>query len=178
MKTLITIMTVFLCASAQAEIYKCFKNDTISYQQLPCNESKSIGYEFRIQNDLSAQQLAYAKEQMDMELADYNDAKKLKKEANDKERIIRAEERKAEAAFKSVEQKERQTIALESRNKREIYDQSSVYFRNYYPYGGYPYRGKAYGWDYHRKKSYGKDHHRRKPHLRSPSRYSKNISMN
>jgi hypothetical protein len=141
MKYIFTIMTILFCSYTHAGIYKCNINGKISYQQEPCEVSGGVGYELKKQKDITSQQQLDAKAKMDAELTEYLEAKQLKKEAYDKERIIRAEEDKAYAAYQSAQQAKRQANALEERNAIEARKrQGSGY---YWGYGNY-YRGRYF----------------------------------
>lgn len=150
-KIFILIMTLF-SIHAYAGIYKCNVKGKISYQQSPCVASGAIGYEIKQENDISLQQQAEAKEKMAAELAVYNETKKLKKEAYDKERLIRAEEDKAYAALQRAQQAKRQVNALEQRNEMRIRQRSSYYYTGRYPLFWSP-------WMYR--------HHHKRPHFRN-----------
>ncbi len=135
MRVFLTLLTMLFCTSTSAEIYKCTKNNRISYQQTPCKKSGSTGKLFKMQIDITEQQQIDAKVKMNSELADYNETKQLKKAANDKERIIRAEENKATAASKSATQAKRQANAFEEGNRIARKSQRSIYVqRAQYPY--------------------------------------------
>ncbi len=135
MKGFFTIIMILFCFNVHAAIYKCSSHGKISYQQRPCELSGSVELDINKQKDITFQQQLDAKAKMDSELADYNKEKQLKKQAYDKERVIRAEEDKAHAAYLNAQQAKRQADALEARNAIEARKRSSGYYYS----GRYPY---------------------------------------
>ena len=120
MKIITTLIFVLSISPAYAKIFKCEENGLVSYQQTPC---KGTGGEFIPGKDISLEQQQAAVTKLNADLAALAEKKQLEKEANDKERIIRAEEDKADATYQNARankaqalQAARQAKALEKRN--------------------------------------------------------------
>ncbi|MCF7969988.1 MAG: hypothetical protein K9L22_02345 [Methylococcaceae bacterium] len=122
---------IFLFISpVYAEMYKCTENGQISYQDKQC---KINGSAFIPSKDISTEQQQSAREKLKSDLAIRNEEKKQAKEAQDKERLIQAQEDKANAAYRNAraseeqaKQSARQADALEKSNT------SNHYTRPYY----------------------------------------------
>jgi flagellar biosynthesis GTPase FlhF len=99
---------MFIAPAAYAEIYKCGQNGQISYQDKPC---KTSSIEFTPSKDISTRQQQSAAEKLKSDLALRNEQKRVAQEAKDKERMLRAQEAKADAAY-------RQALAAEEQAKQ------------------------------------------------------------
>ncbi|MBE0468467.1 MAG: DUF4124 domain-containing protein [Methyloprofundus sp.] len=133
-----------LIPPVHAEMYKCNEGGQISYQDKPC---KTKGIEFTPNKDISAEQQQTAAEKLKSDLAKHNEQKRLAKEARDKERMIQAQEDRANAVYKKAQaiqeqakQTGRQADALEKRNDYER-DTRPYYIINRQPTPT-PYLGK------------------------------------
>ncbi len=133
----VAVIAVFcsvLCTVANAKMYKCTLDDKVSYQDVPCEETGSSGHIFEKKADISKKQQRKAKLKLDLEAARAAEQEQLEQEADDQERLIRAEEEKAFAAQQYAEQVRRQAEALEERNDIESRKRNVVYDRwNYNP---------------------------------------------
>jgi hypothetical protein len=89
---------MFIAPAAYAEIYKCGQNGQISYQDKPC---KTSSIEFTPSKDISTRQQQSAAEKLKSDLALRNEQKRVAQEAKDKERMLRAQEAKADAAYRA-----------------------------------------------------------------------------
>lgn len=107
MKIITTIILVLAISPVYAEIYKCEENGSISYQQFPC---KHTGGEFKPLKDISEAEQKSAVEKLNKEIAIQAEQKQLEKEADDKERMIRAEEEKADAAYQNARANKAQVL--------------------------------------------------------------------
>ena len=128
MKIITTLILSLAISPVYAEIYKCQENGNTSYQQFPC---KKAGEEFKPLKDISEDEQKAAVKQLDKDLAIQAEQKKIKKEADDKERLIRAQEEKADAAYQNAQANKAQVLQNE-RNSQEI---GYGYRRPYYPAG-------------------------------------------
>lgn len=131
MKISVTLIFLLFLTPAYAEIYKCRKNGSTSYQQTQC---KQTGTEFALKKDISIEQQEAAEKKLTADLELIAEKKKLQKEADDKERLIRAQEENAKATYENAkaskaqaEETARQTKAIENRNN------TPTYYSPYYP---------------------------------------------
>lgn len=113
MKIIISLILIISISPVYAEIYKCIENGSISYQQTQC---KQTGTKFTPQKDISIEQQEEAVKKLTADLEAIAEQKKLQKEADDKERLIRSEEDKARASRALAEATTRQTDAIKNRN--------------------------------------------------------------
>ncbi|OQK17512.1 hypothetical protein AU255_06465 [Methyloprofundus sedimenti] len=125
MKIISTLILILAISPVYAEIYKCEENGIISYQQFPCKEG---GTEFIPPKDISPEQQKAAIEKLDREIAIQAEQKQQQQEADDKERLIRAQEEKADAAAQNarantaqVLQNARQTEQIRNQNQRPYF---------------------------------------------------------
>ncbi|NOQ13854.1 MAG: hypothetical protein GQ583_05140 [Methyloprofundus sp.] len=120
MKIINLLIFIFSISPAYAEIYKCIENGNTSYQQTQC---KQTGTEFIPAKDISTKQQEAAVEKLSTDLEANAEKKKIQKEADDKERLLRAQENNADASYENAkairaqaEATARQTDALENNN--------------------------------------------------------------
>ena len=126
---IIILITFSFISTAYAEIYKCGKNGQVNYQDKPC---KTGGIEFTPRKDINTQQQQSAAEKLKSDLAIRNEQKRAAQEAKDKERMLRAQEAKADAAY-------RQALAAEGQAKQtarqaEALERHNDYYQNTRPY--------------------------------------------
>lgn len=117
MKIILTFILVLANAPAYAEIFKCEENGLTSYQQLPCKHS---GKEFIPAKDISTEEQKAAVEKLNKEIAVQAEQKLQKQEADDKERVIRAQEEQANASYRNANASRAQVIQnadMESRDR-------------------------------------------------------------
>ena len=117
MKIIISLIFVLFISPAYAEIYKCIEKGNTSYQQTQC---KNKGAEFMPTPDISIEQQEAAVKKLDADLQVIAEEKKLQKEQDDKDRLIRAEEDNARANRLQAVESVRQTDALENSNNRIV----------------------------------------------------------
>ena len=117
MKIIISLIFILSISPAYAEIYKCIENGNISYQQTQC---KNKGAEFMPSPDISIEQQEAAVKKLDADLQVIGEEKKLQKEQDDKDRLIRAGEDNARANRLQATEAARQTKALEKSNNRIV----------------------------------------------------------
>lgn len=122
MKIITTLILVLAISPVYAEIYKCEVNGIKSYQQFPC---KRGGKEFTPPKDISQEEQKAAVQKLDKEIAAQAETNKLQKEADDKERLIQAQEEKSDAAYQNARVNKAQVLLEEQRtqdiNKRPYY---------------------------------------------------------
>ena len=128
MKIITTLILSLAIAPVYAEIYKCEENGITSYQQFPC---KNAGEQFTPLKDISEEEGKAAVEKLDKHLAIQAEQKKIKKETDDKERLIRAQEEKADAAYQNAQANKAQVLQNERRSEEIGYG----YRRPIYPIG-------------------------------------------
>jgi hypothetical protein len=126
MKIITTLILTLAISPVYAEIYKCEVNGVKSYQQFPCKQG---GKEFTPLKDISLEEQKSAVKKLDKELAVQAEQKKIQKEADDKERLIRAQEEKADAAYQNAQANKEQVLQNERRSQEIGYG----YRRPYYP---------------------------------------------
>jgi len=129
MGTSITLIFFLLISPAYAEMYKCSENGQISYQDKLC---KTSGIEFTPSKDISVEQQQSAAEKLKSDLAIHNEQKRVAKEAQDKERMLRAQEDKADAAYRNARAAEEQ--AKQTARQADALEKSNDYNRNTRPY--------------------------------------------
>ncbi|SHE23454.1 DUF4124 domain-containing protein [methanotrophic endosymbiont of Bathymodiolus puteoserpentis (Logatchev)] len=120
---------MFIAPAAYAEIYKCGQNGQISYQDKPC---KTSSIEFTPSKDISTRQQQSAAEKLKSDLALRNEQKRVAQEAKDKERILRAQEAKADAAYRQALAAEEQ--AKQTARQAEALERHNDYYQNTRPY--------------------------------------------
>ena len=128
MKIIPTLILILATSPVCAKIYECEENGLKSYQQFPCKQG---GKEFTPRKDISPEEQKAAVEKLDKDLANIAEQKKIKKEADDKERLIRAQEEKADAAYQNAQANKAQVLQNERRDQEIGYG----YRRPYYPIG-------------------------------------------
>jgi flagellar biosynthesis GTPase FlhF len=129
MKISIILIFFLLISPAYAEMYKCTKNGHISYQDKPC---KTNGIEFTPSKDISPEQQQSAEKKLKSDLAIHNEQKRAAKEAEDKERMLRAQENKANAAYRSALAAEEQ--AKQTARQVEALEKINDHYQNTRPY--------------------------------------------
>jgi len=114
------IMLMLFSAPVLSDVYKCKVANKKVYQQTPCRES---GAKVDLGTDISIEKQRASAAELKQDMRAYNHKKQVKKEQWDKERLIRAEEDKADAAHRNananraqVYQQARQVNALRVRN--------------------------------------------------------------
>ncbi|MCF7971321.1 MAG: DUF4124 domain-containing protein [Methylococcaceae bacterium] len=124
MKYLI-MMAVFVSPVVHAKVYKCQLDGKILYQQKPCVTNSE---EIVIDASPSEEEQAAARARLDNYQINKENQARLDQERDDKERLIRAEENKADAAYKNAQanraqaaQQARQAEALERKNIIDTY---------------------------------------------------------
>ena len=120
---------MFFAPAAYAEIYKCGQNGQISYQDKPC---KTSSIEFTPSKDISTRQQQSAAEKLKSDLALRNEQKRVAQEAKDKERMLRAQEAKADAAYRQALAAEEQ--AKQTARQAEALERHNDYYQNTRPY--------------------------------------------
>jgi hypothetical protein len=113
MKNITLILLVFFVTPVNAKLYKCAVNGKTAYQSSPCKEG---GHEFGLRNDISTEQQEAASAKLKAELEVEAEKNRQAKIAYDNERLIRAEENKAKASYKSAREAARQADAIYQRN--------------------------------------------------------------
>ncbi len=126
---IIILITFSFISTAYAEIYKCGKNGQVNYQDKPC---KTGGIEFTPRKDISTQQQQSAAKKLESDLAIRNEQKRAAQEAKDKERILRAQEAKADAAYRQALAAEEQ--AKQTARQAEALERHNDYYQNTRPY--------------------------------------------
>ena len=114
MKIISTLILLLAITPVRATIYECEENGIKSYQQFPCKQG---GKEFTPPKDISPEEQKAAVKKLDKEIAVMAEQKKIKKEADDKERLIRAQEEKADAAYQNARANEAQVLQNERRSE-------------------------------------------------------------
>lgn len=109
--------------------YKCGQNGQISYQDKPC---KTSSIEFTPSKDISTRQQQSAAEKLKSDLALRNEQKRVAQEAKDKERMLRAQEAKADAAYRQALAAEEQ--AKQTARQAEALERHNDYYQNTRPY--------------------------------------------
>jgi len=120
MKIIPTLILILAISPAYAEIFKCEVNGSTTYQQFPCKQS---GEEFIPAKDISKQEQKAAVEKLDKDLAIQAEKELLKKEEKDKERLIRAQEEQADAAYRNANANRAKVIQdadLINRDRRRV----------------------------------------------------------
>ena len=122
MKIITTLILVLAISPVYAKIYQCEVNGIKSYQQFPC---KRGGKEYTLPKDISPEEQKAAVRKLDKEIAAQAEAKQLQKEADDKERLIQAQEENADAAYQNARANKAQVLLDEQRsqdiNRRPYY---------------------------------------------------------
>ncbi|WP_428354706.1 hypothetical protein [Methyloprofundus sp.] len=116
MKIIARLILVLAISPVHAAIYECEENGIKSYQQFPCKQG---GKEFIPPKDISQEEQKAAVEKLDKDLAIQAAKRQQQKEANDKERLIQAQEEKADAAYLNARANEDRALQYE-RNSEEI----------------------------------------------------------
>ncbi len=129
MRISITLIFFLLISPAYAEMYKCSENGQISYQDKPCETN---GIEFTPRKDISVEQQQSAAEKLESDLAIHNEQKRVAKEAQDKERMLRAQEDEANAAYRNARATEEQV--KQTARQAEALEKSNDYYQNTRPY--------------------------------------------
>lgn len=114
MKIISTLILLLAISPVYATIYECEENGIKSYQQFPCKQG---GKEFTPPKDISPEEQKAAVKKLDKDIAVMAEQKKIKKEADDKERLIRAQEEKADAAYQNARANEAQVLQNERRSE-------------------------------------------------------------
>ena len=114
MKIISTLILLLAITPVRATIYECEENGIKSYQQFPCKQG---GKEFTPPKDISPEEQKAAVKKLDKDIAVMAEQKKIKKEADDKERLIRAQEEKADAAYQNARANEAQVLQNERRSE-------------------------------------------------------------
>ncbi len=125
----IILIFFLLISPAYAEMYKCTENGQISYQDKPC---KTSGTEFTPSKDISAEQQQSAANKLESDLSIRNEQKRVAKEAADKERMLRVQENKASAAYRSAHAAEEQ--ARQTARQAEALEKQNDYYRDTRPF--------------------------------------------
>ncbi|NOQ64094.1 MAG: DUF4124 domain-containing protein [Methyloprofundus sp.] len=125
MKITRLLLFILPLSPAYAEIYKCDDNGQTTYQQVQC---QNTGEEFIPPKDISLEQQEAAVKKRNADLEADEAQKQQQREADDKERAIRAQEDNADASFDNARSNRaiaaetaRQTEALENRNNSNPY---------------------------------------------------------
>lgn len=116
MKILSTIIFILAISPAYAEIFKCEENGNTIYQQSPCKQSGEV---FVPRTDISLQEQKAALEKLEKEVALQAEKKQQEKQAADKERMLRAQEEQADAAYRNANANRARVLQereLENRN--------------------------------------------------------------
>jgi len=132
MKVILVFFIVFSISPVYAKMYKCIDEGQVSYQDTECIHE---GSEFKKKKDISVAQQETAAAKLNSDLAISAESRRVAKENQDKERLIRAKEDNAYATYQRARQVERQADALEERNslEQERLDNSNrVYISPYY----------------------------------------------
>ncbi len=124
---IISLIFILTISPAHAKIYKCIDNGQTSYQQTQC---KQPGTKFSLEDDISIEQQQAALKKLNADLEAIAEKKKLQKEEDDKERLLRAQEDNAKANKAQAEETAQQTDAIENSNKRQI---NQPYYLPYRP---------------------------------------------
>jgi len=137
MKIIPILILVLAISPVYAEIYKCEVNGIISYQQSPCKQG---GTEFTPPKDISPEQQQAAIEKLNSEIAIQAEQKQQQQEADDRERLIRAQEEEANAAAQNarantvqVLQNARQAEQIGNQNRRPYFPIAPVNPPNNFP---------------------------------------------
>ncbi len=120
MKIIATLIFLLAISPAHAEIYKCVENGKTSYQQTQCKQS---GTEFKLQGDISLEQQEEAVKKLTADLEARAEEKRLQKQAEDKERQLRAQEESVNASYENARSSRQQAaetskLADTIRNRR------------------------------------------------------------
>lgn len=127
MKIMLVTTLTFFSTLIHAELYKCTLNKQLIYQDQPCEETGTVGQKFKISPDISKEQQHEAMLRLESEIALMAEQDKLKQEADDRERKVRAEEEKSFSIQEHTEQVRRQAKALEKRNYIESQKPRVIY---------------------------------------------------
>ncbi|GAW85534.1 hypothetical protein bplSymb_SCF00804P022 [Bathymodiolus platifrons methanotrophic gill symbiont] len=124
MKIFTTLILSLAIAPVYAEIYKCEENGNTSYQQFPCKKS---GEKFIPEKDISETEQNAAVEKLNKDIAIQAEQKKIKKAADDKERLIRAQEENADAAYQNARASKAQALQ-NAQQAEQIGNQRPYYY--------------------------------------------------
>ncbi len=116
MKYITLLILVVLSTPLNAKLYKCVINGKTAYQAIPC---KGNGHEFSLKKDISKEQQKAAVKNLNSDLQAMHERDRQAKIAHDNERLIRAEENKANANYANARQSARQANAIYQRNQLE-----------------------------------------------------------
>ena len=112
----ILILLIATATPTYAGVYKCTVDGQTAYQSSPCADS---GESFKIKKEISVNQQKAAQARLDKEMADNTERHRQARIANDRERVIRAEENKAHASYLNARESARQADELHIRNRIE-----------------------------------------------------------
>ncbi len=127
MKIIVSLIFILALSPVNAKIYKCIENGNTSYQQIQC---KQTGKAFALEQEISIEQQEIAVKKLSDDLEAIAEKKKLQKEEDDKERLIRAQEDTAKATQDQAKETARQTDAIKNNNQQ---NNNQHYYSPYLP---------------------------------------------
>lgn len=129
MKIIITLVVTFFLTPVHAKIFKCINSGNTTYQQTEC---KRKGTEFTPVKDITTKQQTSAVKKLTSDIETGNEKKKLQKEVDDKERLLRAQEDNANAALENAMANRAQ--AEEIARQTKVLKENNGQLRNVYPF--------------------------------------------